>query len=1136
MSLLLKSLSGLETIAQGDLLSSQRVTLITAGGFKNVTWGSMLNAISDPLNARMDTLEDAIEGIVSESGSGPSIWPIARTITLTGAVAGSVSMDGSTNVSMATTIADGSLSLAKVSGLSTRLDTLDTQVTKFWGTGFTAGTQPSAFTGNADLITGATFLSAVYGTATNIPNEAGGNFALITNGPTNTGQQLALRNGEGWIRGQVTGVWGGWNKLWTSANLDPSNLLLKTDVATSATKLATARGFSLTGVVAAASVNFDGTGNVALATTIADAALSIAKTSGLQAALDAKWNDGGLIGAVSLNTIQTSGWYRQDVSANATTANQYPEVNGQGILRVYKSGSYIFQEYRTITNASFRRFNNGSTWSAWTKVLAAVDFDPNTKFDKVGGAISGAISVAGAVTATGDVTGTAFVSTVAIPAGGAWLLSNSTFGGRQAGIRQMQTYVALANHDTASVNDYELRLFNDGSKVTFGANTIYHTGNFDPINPVAAGGLLHIGDPGAAHLSLRNDGTYSLDGSTWRSFNESPAINPNPAYTSVTIGADSDMKLYEDSANALTVRAGASGAFKYFTFAANGNFLVPDGRVMIAGNEAWHAGNFDPTTKLGVSATAAAATKLATARTINGTAFDGTANITIPMSLGNDPVLTGTLLVDVNGVSTAKARITAGDGVAANGVHIDAINDTGSTFTPLNLRGSTVTLNGYTAWTNNTFNPATKLDARGSLGVAASLITDWNTAVDNGWYMGAGAVNAPAGLGSWLMVRVTQHNSAWVQQEGYVFTDGPSSIIYRRRMLNGTWTAWTTTQSTGAIYAAADGLGSTIYADMPVNAQGGAYALTWGATRQYQIGIEATGEFKIWTYTAAGAFQSTGFVMDRAGRVALGGATVGSDAFNAFKVLGGVKSFGSSALMAFEERDNPGQEWALYATNGLLRINRSGVGDVGTITSDGKLAISRVAAGWDAGAPGSVSCSNWFRTTGQTGIYFSDYAGGWYMTDTTYVRSYNNKAVAAGNFVISSDSRLKEHVRDFEYRGRLRPVNFSMIEGGAPDFGFIADEVMDQYPEATDWIAKQGGLLDGEMVRQLATHKLVAVVSYQVNRAEDRLDAVEIRTTGNADRTTALEARNEELETRLSTLDSELQHLKQLVADLTRSQ
>lgn len=58
--------------------------------------------------------------------------------------------------------------------------------------------------------------------------------------------------------------------------------------AATATALQTSRTFSLSGVVTATGIGFDGTGNVNLSTAIADAALTIAKTSGLQAALDGK--------------------------------------------------------------------------------------------------------------------------------------------------------------------------------------------------------------------------------------------------------------------------------------------------------------------------------------------------------------------------------------------------------------------------------------------------------------------------------------------------------------------------------------------------------------------------------------------------------------------------------------------------------------------------------------------------------------------------------------------------------------------------------------------------------------------------------------------------------------------------------
>lgn len=138
----------------------------------------------------------------------------------------------------------------------------------------------------------------------------------------------------------------------------------------------------------------------------------------------------------------------------------------------------------------------------------------------------------------------------------------------------------------------------------------------------------------------------------------------------------------------------------------------------------------------------------------------------------------------------------------------------------------------------------------------------------------------------------------------------------------------------------------------------------------------------------------------------------------------------------------------------------------------------RVFTGWDSGVVGSVSCNNWFRATGQTGIFFNDYGGGWYMTDGTYVRAYNGKAVAASDFVITSDEREKAGIRPLEYRGRLTPISFTMKSTGKADFGFGAGAVKKLYPEAVGYIADTDRL-------QLSYGKLTAILSYQINALED---------------------------------------------------
>lgn len=49
----------------------------------------------------------------------------------------------------------------------------------------------------------------------------------------------------------------------------------------------------------------------------------------------------------------------------------------------------------------------------------------------------------------------------------------------------------------------------------------------------------------------------------------------------------------------------------------------------------------------------------------------------------------------------------------------------------------------------------------------------------------------------------------------------------------------------------------------------------------------------------------------------------------------------------------------------------------------------------------SISCSGWFRTVGQSGLYFESYGGGFWMTDGTWIRTYNYK-----NFYCDSEVRV----------------------------------------------------------------------------------------------------------------------------------
>jgi hypothetical protein len=88
-----------------------------------------------------------------------------------------------------------------------------------------------------------------------------------------------------------------------------------------------------------------------------------------------------------------------------------------------------------------------------------------------------------------------------------------------------------------------------------------------------------------------------------------------------------------------------------------------------------------------------------------------------------------------------------------------------------------------------------RLPAR--LGATAQSISDWNVALENGWYQGSQAANAPEGVLDWWIGHVEVHNALWVTQTVHRFTaDAPTNThIWRRSSSdNGaggrTWGAW----------------------------------------------------------------------------------------------------------------------------------------------------------------------------------------------------------------------------------------------------------------------------------------------------------------------------------------------------------
>lgn len=163
---------------------------------------------------------------------------------------------------------------------------------------------------------------------------------------------------------------------------------------------------------------------------------------------------------------------------------------------------------------------------------------------------------------------------------------------------------------------------------------------------------------------------------------------------------------------------------------------------------------------INITGNAAAATKLAAARTINGVAFDGTADITVADST-KEPVISAGAASQFWRGNKVWGTISASDvpeldaSKLASGIIADA-----------------------------------RLPAR--LRAEALLITDWNNATENGWYMGSRAAHAPTNEEDWYRGIVEVHNEDWITQTVSAFAGAGASDTqtWRRECNNGIWGAW----------------------------------------------------------------------------------------------------------------------------------------------------------------------------------------------------------------------------------------------------------------------------------------------------------------------------------------------------------
>ena len=174
----------------------------------------------------------------------------------------------------------------------------------------------------------------------------------------------------------------------------------------------------------------------------------------------------------------------------------------------------------------------------------------------------------------------------------------------------------------------------------------------------------------------------------------------------------------------------------------------------------------------------------------------------------------------------------------------------------------------------------------------------------------------------------------------------------------------------------------------------------------------------------------------------------------------------SDGYQSTVDKSNPDYGWSsnyptLMGWNGSntygVRVDQARYADsAGTASARGGTADSATTSDHLTGPAHTNGSDGWFRSDGNCGWYNENYSGGIYMTDSTWVRTYNDKSfysgsdiLAGGNVTAYSDARLKDNIQTLQGSLskvlQMRGVEFD--KDGEHSIGVIAQEVRKFYPE-----------------------------------------------------------------------------------------
>lgn len=408
---------------------------------------------------------------------------------------------------------------------------------------------------------------------------------------------------------------------------------------------------------------------------------------------------------------------------------------------------------------------------------------------------------------------------------------------------------------------------------------------------------------------------------------------------------------------------------------------------------------------------------------------------------------------------------------------------------------------------------------------------DLNTQTTSGVYVQATNANAtlvlnyPVAAAGWLEVLVRTGGQYIIQR----YTHYSTGVVYSRSNYNGTWSPWrqlldsvgdvlinglVEASGTAAVLNRVNRTGNTTNALYEAKTTGGSVYFGQGRASRFAVGT-STDLATNWQFEVDGNGVRTKPILDAQGGImtntlTASGAVVVNNNSVRVNGWGGIPGDG---VVYFGSGDS-----YIYKTGSYYNFRNADGNYSASLTSGGTIWTSQIVTPLDRNTGGTIASSinlyagsvstqigslnlgwnngvrRWsfgLEANGAMSLWSYDANGNYTALPLSVGSSSNggeNRLTVNGNvygwdFILISDSRLKEDVKPLIANARLRPVEYLMTPTGHREYGFIAQELLEAYPDAVH----MG--VDGYY--GVKYQRLVPVLSAQLNDATDRVAALE---------------------------------------------